>query len=207
MFKDIEICQKSMFGAKEVKVNKNIDLIYIERSFLKKHEIPIDLEILDPKPYSYKHISIKAIFLVVILAVLTLWSLYGALTAKLEANVPILYFLAGLGAVLTLLGLINAKNKSSNLLIFTNRNNGANVFAIAAAKPSKEAVSNFSAELSKRISSIKYPENIPLEQRLDIYSKHLEYLMNEGVLSEEVVTSALKKLEEKSKGAAVLKMV
>lgn len=207
MFENIEICQKSILGAREVKVNKNIDLVYIERSFLKKHEVPIDLEILDSKPYSYKHISVKALILVAILAILTFWSFYGALTAELEANVPILYFVAGLGAVLTLLGLINAKNKSSNLLIFTNRNNGANVFAISASKPSKEAVSKFSDELSQRISSIKYPENIPLEQRVNIYSKHLEYLMNEGVLSEEVVADALKKLDEKPKGASVLKMV
>ena len=31
--------------------------------------------------------------------------------------------------------------------------------------------------------------------------------MNEGVLSEEVVADALKKLDEKPKGASVLKMV
>ena len=55
MYKNINLKQRNFISSREIKVNKNIDLTLIEKSIFNKQEIPIFLDVIDPKPYAYKN--------------------------------------------------------------------------------------------------------------------------------------------------------
>jgi len=195
-----------MFGATEIKVNGNIDLIYSDKSFFRKKDIPISLDLLDPKPYSFKEIPIKSLFIAFVFALIATLFLYGYFNADSNTK-PVLMFFFIAVSIITGLSIVGVINNSANYLVFTNKNNGANVFLISPKSPSKNDVDIFVEELRKRIDSIRYPENIPIHQMKEIYLKHIEFLREQEVLNDDEVNTLVSRLEKKTGKADVIKIV
>lgn len=205
MFDDFKLIQKRFMGSTQVHVNKNKDLTVITSSLLKRNEVPIDLAVIDPKPISYKNISIRHLVATTILGLISVLFLAGYFTANHE-QAPIFLVLSLIVFIIFLFPLKDLYISSKSLLIYTNRHNGANLFVISPNRPSKEAVTDFISKLKDRIESIRYPENISFDEKIEIYAKHLEFLLNEGVLTEKEYNDISKRALSKN-NADIIKMV
>ncbi len=86
--------------------------------------------------------------------------------------------------ILPVLFLTVAYQRSYNYLVFTDSKTGGSLFAIKPKSPSKIEVTAFVNELKARINSAIYPSDLTFEQKREIYKKHLDFLLNEGVLKE-----------------------
>lgn len=204
---DIVLKQKTQEGEIELRIIENKRLVYSQKSLLRKQQYSINLDVLDPNPIAYRNVPSRPIGFGGVSGAMALLSLVGALTAKPSPELVGVYGSAIFFGVISAFCFFYAYRDYRDVYIFKNRNNGENILIVARESPSASDVDNFIRQLDKRVNSIRYDENTPYEVKADVYKKHLEFLRQENVLSEEMYSHCVTRVDEKLKKAAVIKLV
>ena len=181
--------QKSLINdTSQYILESNREIKIISKGYFSSNEYSYPIGLLNPTPMVYKEKPIKWIITFFFLAAIT--------TVLIAQNIgaPSLFSIMGL---CTFICFIKIVENSHNLLIFTNLDTGYQIFSMSASKPDKQKVDSFVDELIIRIKSIRYPENISLEEMSEYHIQHLNFLINENVLSENEYNSARKRINQK----------
>ncbi len=206
MNNNISLNQRTGFKKVKFELIGNKEIIVNESTLFSHRSVPISLSILEPRPFKYKNIAVSGYVIGGLLLALSILILVLAIFTKDSRNLELFipYLLISLG--LAVFFLRKAYKASRNLIIFTNINNGANVLLIDIKTNNESEINKFCEEITKRASSIRYPDGTPYDQKIEIYTKHLEYLTNEEVISEEECEQFIKRLNDKNT-AKVVKIV
>jgi hypothetical protein len=92
------------------------------------------------------------------------------------------------------------------MIIFFPLHSPVSILEIVPNKPSKTTVDDFINELTRRINSIKYPDNITKTQLNEQYIRHLDFLCDQMVITEEEHASIVARLHEKAKESNVVSL-
>ncbi len=115
---------------------------------------------------------------------------YPAVNDIIIGNMPengasgLYVFIILIGVMAPALFFTMAYRKTHDSLFFLDAQSSLSLFSISLKRPNQEDVRYFLDELGKKISLAIYPEELSLTQKLEIYKKHLDFLLNEGVLTE-----------------------
>ena len=110
------------------------------------------------------------------------------------------------GSVL-LVSILKTISESLNILVYTHIETGKNLFSISTSKPDKIIVQEFVDKLAAKIKSIRYPDNISQQEKLEIYSKHLEFLLREAVITNAEFEAIRKRLDNRKSLDNVVRLV
>jgi len=208
MFNDVKLKQKNHEGFIEIDLLSNKKLKYSKKSLLQNHEYIIDISHIDPIPVGYRNIPKGQLTWAIVCGIFSIFFVAVSISHN-EIGSGKHPFL-GMSVMLliasaTLFSIVH--RKYVDLYIFRKRSDGSNLFAISKNKPSSKIVSNFISELENRIKSIRYDDQLTIEEKCEIYKKHLEFLYSEGVLSKESHEEALENVSKKGKKASVFNIV
>lgn len=103
--------------------------------------------------------------------------------------------------------LYNTLKMSRNSVLFRHAQSGQILFSIFRAKPSASAVDQFCEVLQQRIESFRTPVSLSLEESRALYTRHLDYLLHEEVLTQQEYDGILQRLTEKGRGKNVFELV
>ena len=203
MYENITLEQKNLlFRRITVQLRSNRELRVSRKSLFRADKFTYPLEHLNPSPYFLKSISIKWIFLCLLMLLMTG---AGGVFSWQQADGG-LAVLAGAFGFISLICFVQIIRNSPNYLFFTSLT-GGNIFTISPHKPSQKDVDFFIEELSERAKSIRYPENISFREKAPIYRKHLDFLLHEGVLQPSEHKAALDRLVASLTKNTVIKIV
>lgn len=207
MYPPLSINQKSRGFSREVTVDGINYLTVTDKSLLRKHEVPINLEVLEPKPLAHRELPRKPVYWAVLFFIAAVLFFYIARQQSTEFDSDSFDFVAAMFGAIAVLIAISAVRGFTDLLVYTNRANGGTVFVLQRNRPSKKVVDEFVIELEQRINAIRYPANLPWEQKLDIYLRHLTFLRDETVLTEIQYREIVEELQNRPKSGNVFKLV
>jgi hypothetical protein len=207
MLQDLILKQKTQEGRIEIRVVENKEVIFSQRSLLRNQQYSINLDVFHPKPIAFRSVPSRPLAWAVIFGGLGLLFLASALFSSVSQDIFLLYTFAVIFGLVAASCLFSLYKNYRDVYIFKSRHNGENTLIIARGKPSEGEVNAFVDELERRIDSIKYDGNLSLEAKAEVYKKHLEFLFQEGVISQEVFSQCLASVEEKAKKAPVIKLV
>lgn len=207
MRENMSLVQRRIGGKTVFTLDGTRRLLVERRGILQTFDTPIALELIDPDPVTYKHIPgfplVLSVLFVLIVVALGVHSAFevGEKAAAGQRGLAVAFSVLAASAIAFLY------QGYANVFILKNINTGATVAAISISKPNSDEVLRFLAELSERIRAIRYPETMPLERRIEIYRRHLDFLLEEAVLSRDMYLKATAGLEERLKGADVIRII
>lgn len=207
MYPEFRIEQKIGFFEKNIVhlfSNNEIEISY--KALFKSQSARISLDLINPNPVIFKKFNIKAFFMFVLCLLVSVASLFSYFQGSVSKN----DFPVVLGVVFFLFSLLalNSCIKSSvTATIFLHKATGSNLFALFPSKTERLEFDGFVSALIQRINSIRYPNDLGPEQKTEIYTKHIEYLLHEGVITNQEFTAILSRLGQVKKSADIIKLV
>lgn len=196
----MELIQKvGIFGGKfSVRITESDELIVSNEKLFNRNTSKYLLDHIDPLFESFKQFSMAAaitsiVFLV--LAVSLLW--YGRTYLSPPNDVGFL-FMSGIFFIAFFIAGIKAIRSRLNIVCF-NSHDGRRLFTLYGNKPNANEVELFCENLKKQIERIRYNGEISNERLSEILGKHVEFLFENGVLSQTEKESALNKIINKTK--------
>lgn len=111
-------------------------------------------------------------------------------------------FFSGLLFITAIIAGLRALSSRMNLVLF-NSHDGRRLFSLYGNKPSTQDVTTFFQQLEKRIERIRYSGELSTERMSSILTKHADYLVEQGVLSETEHKAVIGRIEKKGKPSVV----
>ena len=186
-----------LIGNKQIEVYKHSPLSSEIRTFMLNDINPLSMRHKDVDKKSFKYFCY--IFFISLLCFLFSISLSPKSSSELIMT-GILFFM------LSLVCLLAAFLNSIDMIIFFPLHSPVSILEIVPNKPSKTTVDDFINELTRRINSIKYPDNITKTQLNEQYIRHLDFLCDQMVITEEEHASIVARLHEKAKESNVVSL-
>lgn len=207
MYPNIHFTQKvGLFDKNHFEILGNTELKITYKGWFKSHSRKIPLGAINPNPIDYKKVNLSALFVGLLCLLVLVASIYGSIKGLGKNNV--VFMVAGLGsASFALLTLKNFFRSTAKLLLFQHSESDTNLFILFPSRGAKSEVNAFINTLTERIKSIRYPESLSLEQKKDIYYRHLHFLLNESVITEQELITIVERLETKKEKASVIRLV
>ncbi|ABE55347.1 hypothetical protein Sden_2065 [Shewanella denitrificans OS217] len=207
MYPNIKITQKlGIFESNRLEIIGNTEIEITYKGFFKSQTGRIPLGVINPNPVNYKKVNVKALFLSILCFLVVVACVFGYLQG-LAKDAGVFIVLGAVFGVFALLVLNSCLKSSVQALIFHNIENGANLFALFPNKNPNSEVDTFTNALAERIKSIRYPENLSLVQKWEVYHKHLNYLFSENVITDQELNTILSRIKSENKKAEIIKLV
>lgn len=165
-------------------------------------QIPLDA--IDPEPVLYRSVQWGWLFASVVLIAVTAFILAGYVTND-GSNYAQLFF-AGCFALLAVGVVYKTYFGFRSLYVYLDPATKGHLFSIRASGSGKADPLPFMDTLRKKINSIRYPDELAPNQKVNIYRKHLEFLRDEGVIRSDEHDSIVARLERKVRPADVVNL-
>ena len=184
---NLKLVQKSFpFGSTSLSVSDDRELTVVFKSLSNTNTFTIPIDQLLARPSEHRRINYVVLVLFSMSATISALSAYVlATTADYEGvgNKALISLL--IAGVICLLTSAKLKDVYSNLLIYRDARTRDVLFAIKPKSPSQEIVDDFVDSLERRIKSISYGGNLTKNEKYQIYIKHLEFLLEQKVITDE----------------------
>ena len=196
----MEIIQKvGVFGRKfSVHVTENDELIFTNEKLFNKSTSKYLLDHIDPLYESYKQFSMAAAISSIVFLVLAISLYWYGTTYLTPPNDAGFLFMSVIFFIAALIAGVKAIRSRLNVVCF-NSHDGRRLFSLYGNKPSSKEVEEFCNNLKTQVERIRYNGEISNERLSEILGKHVNFLFENGVLSQTEKESALKKIENKTK--------
>lgn len=161
------------------------------------------LHLIDPSPIHHRSVPFGWVVITVVAFLLAGSALYAGWKSQGPGELFGVLFLGGI----FLACLYNTVKLSSNTLHYRNANTAVVMLALFRGRPSRPAVDAFVDALRKRIESFRTPAGAPPEEVVALYQKHLDYLLQNEVLSAGEHEAASVRLQDRLKKKRVFELV
>jgi len=184
-------------GKLTLSVENNDVLVITHKKLMNSSSSRYLLDDIDPRYHSFQEFSLAATLISLICFVFSIcigW--YGKTHYSPPDDGAFLFFsfITFIGAIIS--G-VKAVNSRANVISFNNARNGYRLFSIFGNKPSQEEVEKFCSDLCKTIESIRYSEELSNKKMSDVLTRHVEFLSEQKVLSDDEVRAALMRIENR----------
>ncbi|MES9941857.1 MAG: hypothetical protein ABW104_05750 [Candidatus Thiodiazotropha sp. 6PLUC2] len=185
-------------------ITEDRELFVVSASLSNTTSFSLSLEQLAPRPSEFRRFKLVAVLIFTISLLVTIISWYILnVTDDIDglgkqALVVMLIF-----GTFTFVSLIKLKGAYVNLLIFNDRRTMDTIFSISPTNPSKKEVEEFVNALESRIKAIEYGSGFSNTEKTAIYIRHLEFLLNEEVLTNEEYKIIENRVKNKDKNRVV----
>lgn len=163
------------------------------------------LDRINPDPVKVQSIRFRWVIVSLVMIILTVAAFLGSFQP--DGPNPVGLTTAVILGFLTAVSIAKAIGEYRNLLVFTEPQTNRSLFTVQAGVPNKRMVENFVETLGRHIRAVRYPEGITAQQRIEHYKKHIQFLLDEGVLTANEHAAILARLDKKAKSADVVKLV
>lgn len=207
VFKPLHFTQTLPFSRTlrfEVEGNRDVHMHY--KSLFKSQSQTFPLDLINPRPGLNKSINLAAGIAALFLLLIIGFCLLGYAQNPERFSQPLLVLtILFLPPALVALWFFNASFTPS--VVFFRVDDGDEMFKIPQFPHNKVELEQFAKDLSERIESIRYPGNLSHAEQVELYQKHLDFLLNEQVLSQSEYDAALHRLETRRASGNVFKLI
>ena len=200
----LRITQRSFpFGRLTLPAEGNRELVVEHSTLLRSTRQAFPLHLVDPSPILHRNIPIGW---VVFTAIPFLWLVAAGTDGWVTKGPGELFgvlFLAGI----FLACLYNTIRLSSNTLHVRNANTAAVLVSMYRAKPTSSSVDTFVDALRRRIETFRTPTGASAEEVVELYRRHLDYLLENAVLLQTEYEVIIQRLREKVRKKNVVEIV
>lgn len=192
------------FKKTTLSITEDRELFVVSASLSNTTSFSLPLEQLAPRPSEFRRFKLVAVLIFTISLLVTIISWYILNVTEdidglgKQALVVMLIF-----GTFTFVSLIKLKGAYVNLLIFNDRRTMDAIFSISPTNPSKKEVEEFVNALESRIKAIEYGSGFSNTEKTAIYIRHLEFLLNEEVLTNEEYKIIENRVKNKDKNRVV----
>lgn len=206
-FKPLHFSQTLPFGRTlrfEVEGNRDVHMYY--KSLFKTQSQSFPLDLISARPGLNKNINLAAGIAALLLLLMIGFCLLGYTQNPERFSQPLVVLtILFLPPALAALWFFNAS--FTPYVVFFRADDGDELFKIPQFPKDKVALDKFAKALSERIEAIRYPGNLTHAEQLELYQKHLDFLLNEQVLSQAEYDAALARLQQRQGGSNVFKLI
>jgi len=209
MHSNFELCQKTgLFNSFKYTLVGNKEIEFSTKGFFSSRKNSIPFSALNPTPIEYQQLNIKALiystffFIAFLLCVSSYFML-----SDTDKNVWVIIIFSTIFAILFINCVHTCVKSSAKVLIFTSADDGSNIFYILPSISKPEEVSEFTSLIKKRCESIKLVDNLSEDHKKEIYARHLEFLSEQGVLTEVEFNTIISRLHESVEKADVIRLL
>jgi hypothetical protein len=190
-----ELRQRSLFhGKRSFRLSKDSGIELSTSEWFTLNEYRLDLDLFDPDPSRYRHWNMPSLIAFVIFAVLTALACWGALLMNLPSDRASMWVVVAAMGICTLISILRFIIKSSNVLLFYNRNNGKALVSLLYGKPTMNEFTDFVNAMSSRIKEAVATDEEKQRSKHIPQLEELFQLKQKGILTEEEFAAAKHKL-------------
>lgn len=206
-FEKISFYQQLSFGRRvSMEVDGNRDLHTHYQSLFKTMDQSYPLDLISSRPGISKNINLGAGIAALVLLLIIGVCLIGFVQNP-ERFVNPLIVLSSLFLPPALVALYFFNASFTPYVVFFRSDDGEELFKIRQQPKDKEKISVFARQLSERIEAIRYPTNMTLNEQMELYQRHLEFLLDEEVITQEEHDKIQGRIQKRKAGASVFKLV
>jgi hypothetical protein len=188
----------------EVESNRDLHMHY--KSVFKTQTQTFPLDIVSPRPGLNKTINLGAGIAALVLLLMIGFCFIGYVQNPARFENPLVVITSiFLPPALIALWFFNAS--FTPYVVFFRADDGEELFKIRQQKDDIKAIANFANVLTDRIESIRYPTNLSLSEQMELYQKHLEFLLGEEVLTQKEYDNIIQRVQDKRTSTKVFKLV
>ena len=206
-FETLNFVQSLPFGRTlrfEVEGNRDVHMHY--KSLFKTQSQSFPLDLISPRPGINKTINLAAGIAALVLLLIIGFCLIGYSQNPERFSQPLMVLtLLFLPPALVALWFFNASFTPA--LVFFRSDDGDELFKIRQFPKDKVALEHFAKALTDRIESIRYPGTLSHAEQVELYQKHLDFLLGENVLTQSEYDVALARLEKRRSGGNIFKLI
>jgi hypothetical protein len=176
------------------------------KSVFKTQTQTFPLDIVSPRPGLNKTINLGAGIAALVLLLMIGFCFIGYVQNPARFENPLVVITSiFLPPALIALWFFNAS--FTPYVVFFRADDGEELFKIRQQKDDIKAIANFANVLTDRIESIRYPTNLSLSEQMELYQKHLEFLLGEEVLTQKEYDNIIQRVQDKRTSTKVFKLV
>lgn len=206
-FETLNFVQSLPFGRTlrfEVEGNRDVHMHY--KSLFKSQSQSFPLDLISSRPGINKSINLGAGIAALVLLLIIGFCLIGYGQNPERFGQPLMVLtLLFLPPALVALWFFNASFTPA--LVFFRADDGDELFKIPQYPKDRAVLEKFAKALSDRIESIRYPGTLSHAEQVELYQKHLDFLLNENVLIQSEYDAALARLEKRRSSSNVFKLI
>ncbi len=205
----IELNQSNLLRTKKIELTVDSEVLQVKKSSIFSSEsYKIPLERISKDPVLFRKITWSWLAAAVFIALLTIIPINNLIQGELtiDQTKSAKAFIV-MGIIVVALFIIQCSRQSFHGLIYRDAGSDATLFYIHPSRPNRQAVNNFIDKLSSLIEKKYFSDDVPFHQKVGTYKKHLQFLLDEQVLTDSEVSNAIQRLENKTKGSSVIGLV
>jgi hypothetical protein len=198
--KTLKLSQRGpVFKRLEVAVDSDVSVR--ESSLFRSTEVTFPLDRVARSPVHIRYVAVRWVLAAIFFLCLLVASLYAKGMGEGPGELFGSLLLAGVCAACAL----NAWKLSGNVLVFKDRNSSSNLFSIARARPSRDAVDEFLKGIAERIEGVRAPSDLSGPELRAWQTNALGYLLEHNVLLPEEFSTISERLQRKEmqRGAVI----
>jgi hypothetical protein len=200
----LKLIQKtSLFSKFSVSINEKHEIAVEQVSLFRSVRASFSMDRVSPTPIHVRSIPIPWVITTAILMLLLSAAIIAGWTQQNTGEQFGIIFLAGIVLACT----YNTIKLSQNALHFKDSITGDVLFTISREKPSEKIVDDFIASLEAKINSYRTPISATSAEAIAIYKKHLDFLLENSVISHEEYENIVGRLSERREKAKVFELV
>ena len=167
-----------------------------QKRLFNNYEVRYLLDDIDPRWETVTRFSVRTAVTALVSLVFAGWLWWYGKTYLSPPEDGGYLFMSVVCSVIFLIAGFRAVRSHVNLVLF-NGKNGNRLFSLYGKRPNAAEVNAFCEYVAKRIDEIRYQGGIAKERMGEILARHVEFLVEQGVLSQAEADSAMKRIKEK----------
>ena len=164
------------------------------------------LDMISPRPGLNKTINLGAGIAALALFLMIGFCFIGYLNNPVRFESPLLV-ITSLFLLPALVSLWFFNASFTPYVVFFRADDGEELFKIRQQKQDIKKIDVFANILTERVESIRYPANLSLSEQMELYQKHLEFLLGEEVITQEEYDVIVRRVQNSRAGSNVFKLV
>lgn len=186
-------------GKLVLSVENNDVLVVTHKKLMNSSSSRYLLDDIDPRYHSFQQFSLVATLISLTCFAFSIFiGWYGKAHYSPPDDGAFLFF-SFITFIAAIVSGVKAINSRANIISFNNARNGYRLFSIFGNRPNQAEVEKFCSNLCKTIESIRYSEELSNKKMADILTRHVEFLSEQKVLSDDEVRAALTRIENRTK--------
>ena len=176
------------------------------KSLFKTQSQSFPLDIISPRPGLNKTVNLAAGIAALSLLLMILFCFVGYVQNPVRFEGPLLV-ISWVFLPPALIAVWFFNNSFTPYVVFFRADDGEELFKVRQQKQDIRSINQFCEALSERIESIRYPTNLSRAEQQELYQKHLMFLLEEQVLTEQEYQVALARIDKNQSEKNVFKLI
>ena len=199
--------KKGIFKSNKYSITAEHELEIQDKTLFMSRSGKIPLWIINPNYTTFKKLDTKALLGCLLGSIPGIFAVLSIIYEAPQEKVN--FVLIGIASfVFSLLCLSRFIKNLAEGVFFSNKENGHHIFTLYKSSKNKAEVEEFIEILIQTIKSFRYPSSLPIQQKNEIFQRHLDFLFSEGVLNESEIATVINRINEQNqKKAEILKIV